>query len=154
MPRSRWRTGFDRTALLAAAFGRTVGPQLTNFLLQGRQGIDALRERARELGIVLGTDALRGAESLNDRLTGLGRTLQAGVTRAIVENAQAIENLVDIMLVNLPRAIELLSDFGNLLAQVFGHTEDDLLHDLENLQLRLREVPGRNRQGHDRRKML
>ena len=96
----------DRAALLAAAFGRSVGPQLANFLLQGEAGIEAVRQRARELGITFRKDTLASAEQLQDRMTELGKVFETGVTRGVLANADAIEKLVVSMTQSLPSAIE------------------------------------------------
>jgi hypothetical protein len=56
--------------------GAALGPQLR----QSGADIEALRDRAKELGIVLGEDALGASEEFNDKMDELGR--QVGAAKA------------------------------------------------------------------------
>ena len=96
----------DRTALLATAFGTRVGPRLANLLLQGTEGIDLLRQRARDLGVVIGDDLLTDAENLNDRMTELGYVIRTQTSRAVLQNADDILILVSALTTALPAAIQ------------------------------------------------
>ena len=96
----------ERTALLAAAFGRTVGPKLANFLLQGEAGIDAVRRRAQELGVVISKDLLVQSEAVKDRMSELGHVLRTRVSTAVLHNADQIEALVRVLIEKLPPAID------------------------------------------------
>ena len=83
----------DRNALLAAAFGRTAGPLMANLIDDGIQSLDALRERARDLGIVLDEELIRNAEKAKDEMDTLGTVISANVTRAVLGLAPALADL-------------------------------------------------------------
>ena len=52
-------------------FGARAGPQLLPLLKEGGEGIEALMEKAKELGIVMSTEAAAKAAEFSDRLTDL-----------------------------------------------------------------------------------
>ena len=62
------RDGVGKTALAVDVFGEKLGPKLVPLLNEGREGITALREEARALGIVVDTEAGKAAEKFNDDL--------------------------------------------------------------------------------------
>lgn len=71
-----------RAALANAAFGR-AGKTLVNTLRIGKDGVEALRQEARDLGFVLDEETARRAEIAQDRITDLtaairGMALQVG----------------------------------------------------------------------------
>ena len=102
----------DRAALFAAAFGRTAGVQMTNLIRKGADEIDRMRERARELGLVLNESLLRGAEEAKDKLSILGQVLSTTVTQAILENADAIATLATEFTDAIPKIIGAVRTFG------------------------------------------
>ena len=110
----------DRSALLAAAFGRTVGPQMANFLLQGTEGIAAAREEAQRLGAVVSGTLLRSAEELQDDITRLATLLRSRLLTAILENADEIERFTDVLLTGLPHAIDIVAGSLRVLADHLG----------------------------------
>ena len=83
----------DRNALLAAAFGRTVGPLMANLIRDGVESLDRLRQRAHDLGIVLDEEMIRNAERAKDEMDILGQVLSANVTRAVLGLAPALADL-------------------------------------------------------------
>lgn len=50
--------GAEKTALAMSVFGRAAGPAMIPFLNQGREGIDGLLAKARELGLFLSTEQI------------------------------------------------------------------------------------------------
>lgn len=87
---SEFRDGSNKTAFAVALFGERIGPKLIPFLNQGADGLEALTEEARKLGLVLGSDAAKRAEEFNDNLerlstsvAALGRDLANGLLPAL-----------------------------------------------------------------------
>lgn len=74
---SEFRDGSNKTAFAVALFGERIGPKLIPFLNQGADGLAALTEEARKLGLVLGSDAAKRAEEFNDNLERLSRSVGA-----------------------------------------------------------------------------
>ena len=74
---SEFRDGSNKTAFAVALFGERIGPKLIPFLNQGADGLEALTEEARKLGLVMGSDAAKRAEEFNDNLERLSRSVGA-----------------------------------------------------------------------------
>ena len=73
--------GADKAALAVKLFGKE-GLAIIPFLNQGREGITALMEEARRLGLVMSEDVARASEVFNDNLTRLSAIFE-GVQRQI-----------------------------------------------------------------------
>ena len=67
-----YKDGAGETALAAALFGKAAGPQLKELLNEGADGITDLTDQARDLGIVMGDDAVEAAQQFSDRMDTLG----------------------------------------------------------------------------------
>jgi hypothetical protein len=88
--------GPKKSALAMALFGKTGG-ELIPFLNQGRNGVQALRDRARELGLVIEEDTVAAGANLGDQLTditkvvgGLKNQLIAALIPSIRQGADAV----------------------------------------------------------------
>jgi len=71
-----------QVALATDIFGARYGTQLLPMLKEGGDGIEALMEKAKELGIVMSTEAAAKAAEFNDRLTDLKESV-GGIGRDI-----------------------------------------------------------------------
>ena len=70
----------DETKQISLAtdiFGSRYGTQLLPMLKEGGKGIEALMEKAKELGIVMSTEAAADAAEFNDRITDLKESVGA-----------------------------------------------------------------------------
>jgi len=92
-----------RAATAQDIFGR-AGTQLLPLFAQGAEGLDALREKAHELGIVFDTEAAEKAARLADAQLTLTSALR-GVTISIAENLA-------------PALSKLAEDFADVVAKV------------------------------------
>lgn len=79
---SRVRSASLRAAAAGKIFGEEGGARLVNMLSLGSKGIDDLRDRARQLGLVMSEEAARDSEAFNDALTDTQSAL-AGVRNTI-----------------------------------------------------------------------
>lgn len=57
----------ERAAVAGDLFGQRVGPELAAALADGGEGIDAARQKAQDLGIVMDEDATKAAEKFTDQ---------------------------------------------------------------------------------------
>jgi len=64
-------------ALATEIFGARYGTQLLPMLKEGGAGIEALMKKAKELGVVMSTEAAAKAAEFNDRLTDLKESIGA-----------------------------------------------------------------------------
>ncbi|MDB6061569.1 MAG: hypothetical protein JWM78_1672 [Verrucomicrobiaceae bacterium] len=78
---SHLQDGASKAAEAQEIFGKT-GANLIPLLNQGREGINALREEAEHLGVVISTETAAAAEEFNDNLTRL-KFAGAGFTNLI-----------------------------------------------------------------------
>ncbi|RDD60497.1 hypothetical protein, partial [Ferruginivarius sediminum] len=85
----------DRLALSAAAFGRGPGVAMARFARDGADGFEAMRQRARDLGIVLDEELLRKSELVSDQMDTLMTVLETRATEAFLSIAGAIGNTAD-----------------------------------------------------------
>lgn len=78
-----------RASLAQELFGRD-GVKMAVLLRDGSKSIEEMRQRARDLGLVLEEDLLRSAEKINDRFDTLVQTITTGFKRSILETADAV----------------------------------------------------------------
>lgn len=102
-------TEAERTAHLTNVFGDEVGKKLTVMLKDGYQGVEALTERARNLGIVLDGETVRKAEAAKDALFDLGEVMRAQTMAAILDLMPQITSLVNTMIDNKDNIIDFAS---------------------------------------------
>ncbi len=84
----------EKTALAMAIFGRS-GTDLIPLLNKGEAGIEALKNKAKELGIVMGKDAAEGADALNDRMSQLKAVTDANWQQAFASALPEINKVFD-----------------------------------------------------------
>lgn len=77
--------GAQKSALAVQLFGRQ-GTELIPFLNQGRDGIEALQQRARELGLEISTDTALAAAEFQDNLDELQSSVR-GLAESIIGDA-------------------------------------------------------------------
>jgi hypothetical protein len=79
----------QRTALATQLFGRSGAPML-NLLAEGSDGMARMRQEARDLGIVMDEDLIRGAEEAQTQLDLMKRVISAELSQAIVRLAPVL----------------------------------------------------------------
>ncbi len=126
----------DRAALFSAAFGRQAGVAMTNLIRDGADSLDEMRQRAHELGLVLSEDLLRGAEVAKDRMFELKQVVGTSMTRAVLENADAIESLAISLTDLIPAAI----GAGKSMLEFLGIMERTPERQLEAALNRIKEI--------------
>jgi len=72
-----------KAALAAGLFGRE-GVAMINMLREGRDGMEAMRREARELGIVIDEDMIRNAEEAQTQLDLMSRVINANLSTALI----------------------------------------------------------------------
>lgn len=78
-------------------FGMRAGPNLLPMLKQGADGIDALMQKAKDLGLEISTAQADAAAKFNDELTGLWMTIKKAsfeVGAALVPSIQSLVEFV------------------------------------------------------------
>jgi TP901 family phage tail tape measure protein len=94
----------DETKQISLAtdiFGARYGTQLLPLLKEGGAGIEALMKKARELGVVMSTEAAEKAAEFNDRLTdlkesvgGMGRDIGSVLIPPLIDLSEKVLKLI------------------------------------------------------------
>lgn len=92
--------GTTKAALAQELFGKS-GVELIEFLNQGAVGLEEMGEKAKSLGIIIGTDTANAADEFNDRLgdlraqvDGLSLQIAAGLLPKLNETTGELGNLI------------------------------------------------------------
>jgi hypothetical protein len=100
---SRIKDPGERAAMAMEVFGKS-GTELLPLMKEGAAGIQALRKRAQELGLVMGTDDARAAEEFGDRLDDLWKQTKmvtfhigAAVATALLPYAQTVHKALAVV---------------------------------------------------------
>lgn len=112
---SQLEDGPKKAALAVDRFGR-AGMDMIPLLNQGREGIIAMEEEARRLGITISSEAAQSAAKLNDDLTKLRSTVEGLVNKFTTGLMPVLNDFVKTMQ-SIAEAIN-LSGFGDLLSKV------------------------------------
>lgn len=110
--------GAERAALASQLFGEDAGPALAGALDEGISGIEAAREKAQELGIVMDQDALDASEEFSDAMDDL-KQVGAGLIRDFATPFLDILTN-DILPVLEERVIPAIKSFGDFISENRG----------------------------------
>jgi len=108
----------QKSALAAQLFGDDAGPKLALALGQGIEKIDALRAKARDLGLVLSNETVKAAESANDQLSTMWQIVKVQLTAAFLKLTPQIKQFADLVIANRGKIIEFAQNMGELAVQV------------------------------------
>lgn len=86
------------------------GAAMVNMLRGGSAGLDEMRGRARELGLVLDEDLLRNAEKANDQLDILGKVVSTNITNAMLQLSPLIQATAEELRKNLVEGVDKAGD--------------------------------------------
>lgn len=132
------KSAAEQAALASAFFGDDAGPKLALLLQEGSTGINTLREKAQELGLVLSEGMIANSEKANDKISQLNQVISMKFTATVVDNAEAIGLLAESMITLVgasAQAFKATYDFshslGSSVAKFFhpGITAMDLIND-------------------------
>lgn len=84
-----------KRATLEVALFKKAGQGMDTLLAPGSAAINALRDAAHELGIVLSEDQIQKADDTADKLAAVKMVLEANIAGAVSNNVGAIMSLVD-----------------------------------------------------------
>lgn len=99
-----------------------AGQKLDGLLTQGSRGIETMRQRARELGLVLSDELADGASEANDRLAEIKMTLDTRFAEAVSKNAGAILGMANALASLTSKALEYINQYPRLSAALAGAT--------------------------------
>lgn len=117
----------QRSALYAAAFGRSAGIEMTLLVKDGAAGLDEMRQAARDLGLVISEDLLRGAETASDQMETMHRVISTQLTTSFLNLAPTVTKTTKAITDALPS----LFDYVNKILEFTGMKEKDPLAEFE-----------------------
>ena len=107
----------ERAAGAALAFGETAGPKMGQLISAGTEKIDELREAVRQTGMVMSSEEIEKADETAKKLEQVKQVLSAKFAHIVVENADSIGQLIDVVgdligaALDAPRAISGMVDW-------------------------------------------
>lgn len=108
----------EKSAILLDLFGKS-GQKLLPLLADGAEGVNGLRDAARDLGIVLSEKQIQDADETADKLSKLKQILAAKIAGAVADNTDSIIALAE-ALVQLVGSIGTAIKEYNRLREAFG----------------------------------
>lgn len=106
--------GIEESQLAAELFGTRLGAQMIPLLNRGTDGIEAMEDRARELGGVLSTESAQAAGQFKDRLDELQIAVNGALVKLIPQATVALDGFAD--LVTDPSFIDGIGTLAGVLA--------------------------------------
>lgn len=137
----------ERSAYAAQLFGDDFGPKLVPLLDQGVEGINRLRQQARDLGLVIDDSLIQRSEELADKMNILTTALKVRVSEVILENADSIEYLTDKLISFVAAIGDAIQGWRNWLSVQDYNRMQELTGQRMELEGRLDGARGRNREG-------
>ena len=118
----------ERLAIATAIFG-TRGSVMLQMLDQGSQGMNSLRQQARDLGLVMSKDTLVSAEKITDEFDVMSRVVQKNLTVALMQLAPHITRVSAALVEGAQSVARFLNMF----------TSDEALVGLDQINQRIAE---------------
>ena len=117
----------SRTALAQQLFGRSGVPML-NLLREGADGMERMRQNARDLGIVIDENLIRSAEETENKLGLLSRVINSQLSEALINIAPllvatangiaAIARTINYLFTSMPIEDRMVERLGEIQTEV------------------------------------
>ena len=111
----------ERAAMATKLFGR-AGVELVPLLNSGTGSIEEMRAKAHELGLVLDDEAIDAGVKLTDTMDQVKRAFSAVTTRLGAKLMPIVQNVLEIVLDNMPTIQKVLDVTFGVLGKVVGGT--------------------------------
>ncbi|MCH9052816.1 MAG: hypothetical protein IIA72_17390, partial [Proteobacteria bacterium] len=138
-----YTTQQKRAAVAAALFGR-AGVKMTVAVKNGIVAFEALRQRARDLGLILEDKLIRNAEKANDELTVLAEVIKVKLVGAVIAFAPQIADLAQQFADAIPKIIGAAEAFGRFVG-LFEARPAERIRELSEEIARLQQQIGAQR---------
>lgn len=106
-----------RAAIEMDLFGRS-GQKLETLLADGAAGVNALREAAHRLGIVLTDEMIAKADEASDRLSEMSLVLKSQLAATVADNAQGLISFANGLAYIAQKSIEATAAFGQFMDRI------------------------------------
>ncbi len=115
----------ERAAIANDLLGRSAS-ELAPLLNSGADSANQLKQRAHELGLVLGDEAIDSGVKFTDTLDDLKRSFGSIVTQIGVEFMPVLQNLADWVLENMPKIREVATNVFNAMGDAVKWVQDNI----------------------------
>lgn len=93
----------ERAAKAAELFGESVAYQMTPLLNASAEDMDAMKQEARDLGLVMGNDVVKDGAALNDMFTKVESSIKMLKNGLLVELMPYVMQILDWVIKNIPK---------------------------------------------------
>lgn len=93
----------ERAAKAAELFGESVAYQMTPLLNASAEDMEAMKQEARDLGLVMGNDVVKDGAALNDMFTKVESSIKMLKNGLLVELMPYVMQILDWVIKNIPK---------------------------------------------------
>lgn len=93
----------ERAAKAAELFGESVAYQMTPLLNASAEDMDAMKQEARDLGLVMGNDVVKDGAALNDMFSKVESSVKMLKNGLLVELMPYVMEILDWVIKNIPK---------------------------------------------------
>lgn len=102
-------TAEERAAKAAELFGDSVAYEMTPLLNAGSEGLEAMRQEANDLGLVMSGESVSAGAAMNDMFTKIDESVSALKNGLMTELMPYIMEILDWVIQNIPMIKEMVS---------------------------------------------
>lgn len=118
MALAKMENGTEKARLATELFGK-AGMEMMPMLNGGAEGIEELRERAHELGLVISDEAVDAGVVLGDTLDDVKDSFGAIMTKIGVEVMPIVQKILDLIIEKMPQVHAILQPIFAFMSQFF-----------------------------------
>jgi hypothetical protein len=116
--------GFEKARLSQLLFGKQ-GQEMLPMLNQSKGSIEELKQRAQDLGLVLGDEAIDAGVKFYDTMDSAKRMLTAVSTEIGITVMPIVQQFLDWVMTNMPQIKEVMSSVFNAIADAIKWVSDN-----------------------------
>lgn len=109
--------GAERTALAVDFFGKS-GTEMLPLLNSGAEGIEAMKQEAHDLGLVMSEDAVKSGAALNDAMNNVKDSVKALGNNLGASLMPVVQQVCDMIIEFMPTIREIIDRIGPVLGDV------------------------------------
>jgi hypothetical protein len=126
----------QRAQAASIVFGDDAGPKLALLMGQGTDAIDAMTQKAHDLGLILSNEAVANAAAAGDAIATLTQQFKIATAEAILQNADALAQLTEMIAASIPTVIEGIKKWG----EFFGLFDNTFERQMDANAKRMAEI--------------
>lgn len=108
----------ERAAAAHEMFGDKIANEIAPLLNSGKDGFEAMKNEAEQLGIVMSEDAVKAGASYDDTMTALNKSMDALKNTLGTSMIPIFQTVAQIILDNMPQIQAIMKDLAPILADM------------------------------------